>query len=618
MPVVRSFGTFRVSPSFWKATLVLFRARRRLVFSIAAMIASAIGFGTGLGLFLPAFQLLLGNSPVGVGRLYLEGPGVPEPLRSAAHSVLDLLPADSFWAFALIMSLICTAGVGSSLAGYLQETLSNRVIREAAHSWRRRLLRHMLHLPLTDSVQFGPSDSLSRLITDTEVLAQGYTALLGPTTCDLLRAGAAMMVALVLDWRLALLCLVGAIPTALLMKRIGRAVRFSTARLLEQNVEMIAAIQESLRGIPVIKVHQAERLAARKFRSASRRHLKADLRNRRVKALGSPAVEVITVCGVAFVACIAAWFVFRRNVDAASVLALLLALSGASQSLRTVGKAVQKIQEADAAAARLFNVLQTPRETSSSALARKLPRHSHSIDFEDVSFCYPDRPFPALDGINLHIQCGQIVALVGENGAGKSTLINLLPRLFEPRTGRILIDGFDISTVRLGSLRRQIAMVPQQTILFNDTVFENIRFGMTVSRREVVAIARAVCVDEFVEPLPRGYDTKLGEMGSRLSEGQKQRLAIARALLRRPRILLLDEPTSQIDPDSASKIHRALGALSGRTTVVLVAHRRSTIELADLVVRLDKGRIVDIADVPLTRARLRADSLELTPYLPAR
>lgn len=604
MPVVRSSGAFWVCGSFWKATVVLFRHRRRMALSIGAMVGSAVGFGTGLGLFLPAFQLLLADASTAFSLPFLQRSGIPEALRSWIQWTMNLFPADRFWAFTLVMGLICLAGVVSSLAGYAHELLSNRVIRVAAHRWRLRLFRHTLHLPLAAAVKFGSSDCLSRLVADTEVLAQGYAALLGSTTCDLLKAGAALIVAFALDWRLALLCLVGALPTGLLMKRIGQAVRSATVRLLEHNAEMIATIQEALRGIPIIKVHQAERVAERRFVAASRRHLNSDLRSRRAKAVGSPAVEVITLCGVALVACIAAWFVFRRNVEAASVLALLLALSGASQSLRTVGKAVQKIQEADAAATRLFAVLETPRESYRSVV-RKLPRHSRSIDFERVTFYYPDRRSPALDNVTLHIAYGQIVALVGENGAGKSTLINLLPRLFEPQSGRILIDGRDISSVSLRSLRRQIAMVPQQTILFNDTILENIRFGLRVSRKQVEDAAEAACANEFIEPLPRGYDTKLGELGSGLSEGQKQRLAIARALLRHPRILLLDEPTSQIDPDSEFKIHRVLRGLSGAATVVLVAHRASTIELADLVVQMDQGRIVDSAICQPLRALTR-------------
>ncbi len=602
MPVVSSSGTFWVCRSFWKATLVAFRDRRRLAFSIVAMLASAIGFGTGLGLFLPAFQLLLGHSPADLDRLYLDRSGIPEALRSSVQSALALFPEDRFRAFTLLMALICVAGVISSVAAFGQELLSTRVIRSAAHSWRDRIFRHTLHLPLSDVARFGSSDFLSRLIADTDVLAQGYAALLGSTACDLFKAGAALAVALVLDWRLALLCLAGAIPTGLLMRRIGRLVRSATTRLLEHNAEMIATVQEALRGIPVIKVHQAESVAEQKFRAASRRHLRSDLASRRAKALGSPAMEMITLCGVALVACIAAWFVFRRHVEAASVLALLLALSGASQSLRTVSKSVQKIQEADAAAARLFAVLETPRESHGVNAFPRLPRHERSIDFENVSFSYAGRPASALDKVTLHIEFGQIVALVGENGAGKSTLINLLPRLTEPRTGRVLIDGCDISTASLPSLRRQIAMVPQQTILFNDSIAENIRFGLKVSRKRVEAAARAACADEFIAPLPRGYQTGLGELGSGLSEGQRQRLAIARALLRNPRILLLDEPTSQIDPDSEFKIHQALLRLAGTKTIILIAHRPGTIALADTVVQMDKGRIIDI----LARPRVQA------------
>jgi len=602
---VSSFGAFWVCRSFWKATLVAFRDRRRLALAIGATIASAISFGTGLGLFLPAFQLLLGSSPADFGRLYLERPGIPAALRSSVQFALDLFPADRFWAFMLLMSLICLAGAISSLAAYSQEILSTRVIRSAAHSWRRRVFGHTLHLPLSEVTRFGSSDCLSRLIADTDVLAQGYAALLGSTTCDLLKAGAALIVALVLDWRLAVLCLAGAIPAGLLMRKIGRRVRSATVRMLEHNAEMIGTVQEALSGIPVIKVHQAERLAEQRFRSASRRHLRSDLASRRAKALASPAMEVITLCGVAFIACIAAWFVFRRHVEAASVLALLLALSGASQSLRTVSKSVQKIQEADAAATRLFALLETPRERYRTGVLPRLPRHERYIDFENVSFYYPGRAVPALDKINLHIECGQIVALVGENGAGKSTLISLLPRLLEPESGRILIDGCDISEVSLPSLRRQIAMVPQQTILFNDTILENIRFGLNVSSARLEAAARAACVHEYVEPLPRGYQTKLGELGSGLSEGQRQRLAIARALVRNPRILLLDEPTSQIDQESEFKIHQAVRRLAGTSTVILVAHRPSTIALADTVVQMDKGRIVDIVAQPALRALRR-------------
>ncbi|RPI24279.1 MAG: ABC transporter ATP-binding protein [Acidobacteria bacterium] len=598
------------SLSFWKATLVLFKARRSLALSLAAMITSAIGFGTGLGLFLPVFQLLLGSSPAQLVRQYLQHPGMPDIFRSSAHVVLRAFPTDPFWAFNVLMAVICIAAVVSSLAAYADEILSARVVRCAAHSWRTRVFRHTLHLPLSDSVRLGSSECLSRLIADTEVLAQGYAALVGKTSCDLLQAMAALVVAFALDWRLALLCLAGAIPTGLLMSRLGHSIRAATTRLLVENAGMLGTLQEALRAIPVIKVHQAEREVQERFRAASRRHLRCDLRSRRVKALGSPAVEVITVFGVATIACIAAWFVFRRSVEAPSVLALLLALSGASQSLRTVGKVAHKIQEADVAATRLFAVLEMPQENYGRKLLRaepvtSLPPHSGYIEFQGVTFSYPDRPAPAVENVNLRIDYGQIVALVGENGAGKSTLLNLLPRLFEPERGRILIDGRDISTVGLSSLRRQIGMVPQQSVLFNGTIVQNLLFGTKASRKRLIATARAACVDEFIKPLPKGYLTLLGELGSGLSEGQKQRLAIARALLRKPRILLLDEPTSQIDPDSESKINQVLRGLAGRATVIVIAHRSSTIRLADVVVRMDKGRIVGMTQPTALRVLQR-------------
>lgn len=561
------------------------------------MALSALSFGAGLGLFLPAFQLLLaeGRSAAELADRYLRRPDSPTFLSRGADTILGLLPADRFWAFATVMAAICLAGLVSCLAAYSHELIASGAILRATQVWRRRLFRHVLSLPLSRAAELGTADCLSRLVSDTAVLGQGYAALLGKTAVDLLKASAALVVALLLDWRLALLTLAGALPVGLLMRRIGKSVRRASTRVLEQGAAMINAAQEALLGLSVIKASQAEKYADRRFGQATRSVLREELRARRAKAIGSPAVEIITLCGIAFIACIAAWFVFRRQVEPASVLALLLALSGGSQSLRTVGKVASKVQEADAAASRIFAVLKTPRErhVRSETHPPALRRHSSEIRFERVSYTYPNRRAPALDRVDLRLEYGRTTALVGPNGAGKSTLVNLLPRLLDPDQGRILIDGSDIAGMRLSSVRRQIAMAPQRTVLFQGSIARNIAFGLRASPQRIVWAARRACADDFITRLPRGYRTRLGELGSGLSEGQKQRLAVARALLRNPAILILDEATSQIDSESENKIHEVLRQLAGTRTLIVIAHRMSTIALADTVVLMNEGKVID-------------------------
>jgi subfamily B ATP-binding cassette protein MsbA len=587
-----------MSRSFWKSTLILFKSRRRLALAVGAMSLSALGFGASLGLFLPAFQLLLaqGRSAAELADLYLNRSDRPAILSRLGETTLALLPSDRFWAFVVVMGAICGIGLVSSLAAYCHELLATGVILRATHLWRRRIFRHVLALPLSRAEELGPADCLSRLVSDTSVLGQGYAALLGKTAIDMLKASTALVVALLLDWRLATLTLVGALPVALLMRRIGKSARRASTRVLEQSAGMLRAAQEALLGLSVLKAHQAEGFARRRFDQASRSVLRRELRARRLKAVGSPAVEIITLCGVAFIACLAAWFVFRRQVAPADALALLLALSGGSQSLRTLGRAAQKVHEADAAAARLYAVLETPRErlTPSVGPAPSLPRHSREIRFDNVSFTYPNRILPALDSVDLRLEYGQTVALVGPNGAGKSSLVNLLPRLLDPDRGRVLIDGINVASARLSSLRRQIAMVPQRTVLFEGSIARNIAFGLGASRRAIELAGRRACAHDFIMGLPHGYDTRLGELGGGLSEGQKQRLAIARALLRNPAILILDEATSQIDIDSENRIHDVLRALAGTRTLIVIAHRLGTITLADTVVIMNEGKVLEV------------------------
>ncbi|MFW6033262.1 MAG: ABC transporter ATP-binding protein, partial [Phycisphaeraceae bacterium] len=267
-------------------------------------------------------------------------------------------------------------------------------------------------------------------------------------------------------------------------------------------------------------------------------------------------------------------------------------------SFRPLANLNNDLQEAAAAASRIREVLELPVEPNVRGSHREgrpvLPRHRESVRFDHVSYHYPGSETPALEGVDLEVAHGENIAIVGPNGAGKSTLLNLLPRLNEPSAGRVLIDGKDIAKVSLRSLRRQIAVVTQQTVLFEGTIAENVAYGQRhIPRERVVTAAKAAYAHEFIDRLPAGYDTHLGEGGAGLSGGQKQRLAIARAILRDPAILILDEATSQIDAESEARINRALAEFrEGRTTFV-IAHRLSTVVDADRIVVMVDGQIAD-------------------------
>ncbi|MHC5008077.1 MAG: ABC transporter ATP-binding protein, partial [Planctomycetota bacterium] len=271
-----------------------------------------------------------------------------------------------------------------------------------------------------------------------------------------------------------------------------------------------------------------------------------------------------------------------------------LGIAGAS--FKPLASLINELQAASAPAGRLAEVLDVPREGSDGLRLKSVPRHRVSIRFEEVTYSYPEADRPAIDNVSLNIAQGERLAVVGPNGSGKTTLVSLLPRLLEPQSGRILIDDIDLATVNLRSVRRQIGVVTQETVLFRGTIAENISFGTggsaATSREQMVDAARRAHADEFIRELPNGYDTDVAEQGASLSGGQRQRLAIARAILRDPAILILDEATSQIDAESEAHINAALAEFCRGRTSLLIAHRLSTVLNADRIVVMDQGRIL--------------------------
>jgi subfamily B ATP-binding cassette protein MsbA len=394
-----------------------------------------------------------------------------------------------------------------------------------------------------------------------------------------------------LDWRLTLGSLVliplVVVPVGRIGRRMRQAVQASQAKL----AELSQILQETISGNRVVKAFGMEQFEIGKFRTTARRLMRENMRWIRAQAMTSPMMEILGAVVVVFVLLYARDQIRYKAMTTGAFMAVLYGVFKVYEPIKRLGGIYHYFQQALGASTQVFKFLALEEEVAESPGAKLLPPFSRRVEFENVTFAYEDGP-PILRGINLAVNAGEVVAVVGLSGAGKTTLVNLLPRFHTATAGAVRIDGQDVREVTLRSLREQMAMVTQETILFNDTVWNNICYGRPEMRRDrVEAAATAALAHEFILELPQGYDTVIGDRGQRLSGGQRQRLAIARALLKDSPILILDEATSELDSESELLVQRALANLMTGRTVFVIAHRLSTIRRADKIIVLDEGEI---------------------------
>jgi len=479
------------------------------------------------------------------------------------------------------------------LLRFIQEYLVQSTVFRATMDLRCENFGVALRLPMTFFAMRGTSDTMSRFIADTGELSRGQITLFGKTLVEPAKAIGSVAAAMVIDWKLTLLALVAGPPAVWLVSKFGKRMRKASRRALESRSEMLGVLEETLTGIRVVKAYTMEGSERKRFFGVNRRLLKQQRRMARIDSATAPSVEAIGVTGALFVAALAGYFVFSERMDPFYFMAWMGCLAAIFDPVRKLAKVATRFQRAEAAAERVFELQDRPQEVSLPG-APMLAAHCRSIELRNVSFRYPAAAADVLKNIDLCIEAGQTLAIVGPNGSGKTTLVSLIPRLVDPTAGTVLIDGQDISKVSLRSLRRQIGVVTQETILFHATIAQNIAYGLRRPKREaVLAAAKKAFVDEFARELPDGYETLVGEHGATLSGGQRQRIAVARAILRDPAILIFDEAMSQIDADSERRIHQAMAEfIRGRTTL-LIAHRFATVLSAERIVVMDAGRIVD-------------------------
>lgn len=396
-----------------------------------------------------------------------------------------------------------------------------------------------------------------------------------------------------LDWRLTLFT-VCTFPVVLwFMEFFGKKIRKTGGRIQECTANITSVLQESVASARVIKSFVREDYEVDRFDVENKANFRANMKNAQLMATLTPVVELVAAIGVTMIIWYGGNNVINGTITAGSLVAFLTYAVNISNPIKRLTRVIGNIQKALAAAQRVFMIIDMPEEIAESRDAKQLPEVSGKVEFQNVSFAYNDKGNVITD-LSFSVKPGEVIAIVGPSGAGKSTIANLLPRFYDVNKGDIKIDGHSVREVTLDSLREQVGIVPQETMLFNGSVYNNILYGrLDATKEEIEAAAKAANAHDFIMQLTDGYETKLGDRGVNLSGGQRQRIAIARAILKNPRILILDEATSALDTESERVVQEALDRLMVGRTSFVIAHRLSTVKNADKILVLEKGNLVE-------------------------
>jgi len=653
---------------FWHFARRMLKHRRTLALALVFAFLSALSFGAGLSALGPILDNILtapravdaeavGNAisaTTDVDRkdvdaqdisrhlkidkeLHKDSPEPPANLPSLAERVnqnvggiippswIDALPTGRFAAVLWIVVALGILTIFGAVCNFLHSYLSLTVVARTIAGIRRDAFHHAVHLPLRSVLAMGPSDAISRIVYDTATLGSGLNAMVSKAVAQVSKGIMAAFIAFYYHWGIALVAIFTAPILATIIRRLGKKIRRASRTALEGQAGLYKRSTEALMGARVVKAFTAERIESARFHRINKGVVLQEFRVRTARALSSPLIETISIVVLGVLALIAAKAIIDGALNPTNFIGALGSLGLAAAQIKPLTGFVNDVQQSAAAAERIQQLMGMDREPGHGIGLPRLARHKESIGFENATFSYPGANAPAIHGVSLTIPYGHTVAFVGPNGSGKTTLLSLVPRLFDPDAGRVLVDGRDIREVNVRSLRRQMGVVTQDTVLFTGPIADNIAYGSGLDPAAdldtIRDAARRARAEEFILEKPGGYAFELGEGGSGLSGGQRQRLAIARAILRDPAILILDEATSMIDTDSERKIAEAItefvGASTSRRTCLIVAHRLSTVKNADVIVIMDAGRIADqgrhdelLARSPLYRQIARGQFFE--------
>ncbi len=523
-------------------------------------------------------RILLFALPWGGGPVYLQ-----DFMPSRIHNEWTVVAI-------AIIAVTFAKGLSEFFATYSINFIGHSVVRD---------LRNLLYARLVEqSIAFFTKNPTGRLMSavtnDIDRIQNAVSQVSADFLKQVFTLAALLAVVFYVDWKLALASLILVPFVVLPSVNIGNYIRVSSRSSQDKMAELNNVLQETFSGIRIVKAFVMEMFEVSKFKAATRRLLKTNLRWVRAQAATSPLMEVLGAVTIAGLLLYERNEILHRAQTTGGFVAFLYALIKMYEPIKRLTGVNNAYQQAAGACEQVFQYLDVRSEVAEKPSAIPLPPFEDYIVFDHVDFDYDDG-VPLLRDVNLRIKRGEVAAIVGPSGAGKTTLASLIPRFFDVTRGRISIDSHDIRDVTVSSLRAQVGLVTQETILFNDTVFNNICYGSQPRNRSaVLEAARAALASDFIQEMPQGFETQIGERGQRLSGGQRQRIAIARALLKDPPLLILDEATSELDTESELLVQKALTNLMAGRTVLVIAHRLSTVRRADRIVVLDRGTISEI------------------------
>jgi subfamily B ATP-binding cassette protein MsbA len=505
-----------------------------------------------------------------------------------------LIPASGLAAWRMIALLLVVFTIVKGIAEYFSTYLMAYIGQSSILRLRQELYGHVLSQSAAFFERHRTNYLVSRLISSAAAIEAAVTH----TLRDMLREGftliAFLCASFYVSWRLTLGSLLIAPPVAGLTVRFGSSLRKLARESFEGNKRLTDTAQEALANHSIVKAYRAEAREQSRFTAVAQRVRRANLRSASISGMSPPIIELIGVLFIAALLFFAEREIRLGRMDLAQFVLFLILLFRSYDPMRKLSRLQNSMSQALAAARHVWEVMDEHAEIKEKPGAIELRPLQHEIEFRDVHFGYGDESRAVLRGINLTVPAGKLVALVGQSGGGKSTLTKLLPRFHDPTSGAVLWDGIDLRDARVASLRRQMALVTQETVLFNDTVRYNITYGRPdATDEQLYDAARTALAHDFIVELPDGYDTIIGERGIFLSGGQRQRLAIARAVLIDAPVLVLDEATSALDAESEQLVQRAIGNLIRDRTTVVIAHSLSTVRRADLIVVIERGQIIE-------------------------
>ncbi|HEX6732651.1 MAG TPA: ABC transporter transmembrane domain-containing protein [Pyrinomonadaceae bacterium] len=543
---------------------------------LVGLLESAIG-----ALIVPIFD-----------QAFVQGPGTQS---ATLFGLQHLIPREPLGAWKIISILLISFTIAKGIAEYLSTYLMARIGQSAVLKLRQDLYSHLLAQSATFFERHRTNYLVSRLVSSAAAIETAVTS----TIRDMLRESFTLIAFLTASfyysWRLTLLSLAIAPIIAVLTAKFGTALRNLARESFEGSKKLTDTAQEALANQGIVKAYRAEKRESARFTAVAKTIVRANLRSASIAGAAPPTIELIGIAFVVMLLFFGQHEIIAGRMNAAQFVTFLFFLFRSYDPMRKLSRLQNSMEQALAAAHHVWEVMDEHATIEELPNARELPPLKSQIELQDVSFGYANESRSVLRDVRLNISAGTMVALVGESGGGKSTLTKLLPRFHDPLAGRVLWDGVDLRDSTLASLRRQIALVTQETVLFNDTVRHNISYGRPeATDAEIEEAARIAFAHDFIQELPQGYNTIVGERGIFLSGGQRQRLAIARAILVNAPVLILDEATSALDAESERLVQRAIANLVRNRTTIVIAHRLSTIRRADVIVVMEGGRIIEM------------------------